>query len=53
MQNMTMDVLIAIIQSNLAAHMGKAINPEMVKDICGTIRESLEHHKKDDASLPP
>lgn len=44
MENMTMDVLIAIIQSNLAAHMGEQIEPQMVKNVCAEIRDSLEHH---------
>lgn len=44
MENITMDVLIAIIQSNLAAHMGEQIEPSSVKVICNEIRDSLEHH---------
>lgn len=44
MENMTMDVLIAIIQSNLAAHMGEQIDPNTVKNVCAEIRDSIEHH---------
>lgn len=47
MENMTMDVLIAIIQSNLAAFMGDNLDPDKVRAICSNIRESLEHHKDD------
>lgn len=47
MENMTMDVLIAIIQSNLAAFIGDTLDPDKVKIICANTRESLEHHKDD------
>lgn len=44
--NITMDVLIAIIQSNLTAYSGIKIEPEVIKSICAEIKESLEHHKE-------
>lgn len=47
MENMTMDVLIAIVQSNLAAHIGEQIDPDKIKSICTNIRDCLEHHKED------
>ena len=47
MKDMTMDVLIAIIQSNLAAYLGEQIDPYTVKIVCAQIRDSLEHHKEE------
>lgn len=44
MQDMTTDVLMAIIQSNLAAYMGEQIDPHTVKILCAQIRDSIEHY---------
>lgn len=44
MEHMTMDVIIAIIQSNLAAHMGEQIDPGTMRILCAEIRDSIEHH---------
>lgn len=52
MKEMTMDVLIAIIQSNLASHMGQVLSPDSVKEICSVIRDSVEHHKHNDNATP-
>lgn len=45
MKDITIDVLMAIIQSNLAAFIGDTLDPDKVRIICANTRESLEHHE--------
>lgn len=44
-KNMTLDVIIAIMQANLASKMGSTVTPDLIKDLCGVIQSDIRHNQ--------